>query len=86
MFCFFGSCIVTNPIITIAFDNVYNSTLPGIKITWSTAYNEWASAFDVKVYNGETCHTTISVADNKDVVCKVTHDISNYDKIEIVDI
>lgn len=80
-----GSCVFSaTPTISIVFDTVYDSVLPGVQITWSTAYNEWASAFDVKIYNGETLHTTISVTDNKDIVCKVTHDISNYDKIEIV--
>lgn len=44
----------TPPTITIQFSKVFSALIPGLTITWGTAYNEWAESFKVKVYNGAT--------------------------------
>lgn len=79
-----SDCIfASHPIITISFDSVYSTIIPGITITWSTAYEEMARDYEVRVYNGETLIDTIVIEDNVNIVNLIERDISSYDKIEI---
>lgn len=73
----------TNPIITIGFDSVYQTTLAGITTIWSTAYNEWASEYKVNWYNGTTLVGTTTVSNNTETTSVAGADITNYNKIEI---
>ncbi len=44
----------TRPMITIRLSSVRTQAIPGITITWSTKYNEYATRFRVTAYNGST--------------------------------
>lgn len=71
------------PTITVSFSKVFSALIPGISITWGTAYNEWADTFRVTVYNGETQVVQKTVSENTDITSVVEADIQNYDKIVI---
>ena len=71
------------PIITIGFSKVYTQAIPGVTITWGTAYNEFAEQFIVTAYNGDTIVVTKEILKNKSVVSVVEMDINNYDRITI---
>lgn len=71
------------PVITINFTQVHPNVIPAITITWGTAYNEFATNFIIKVYNGNSVLTEKEITNNTDVKSIVTMDISNFDKITI---
>lgn len=71
------------PTITINFTKFYTQIIPGITITWGTAYNEYAEKFIVTAYNNNTVVARKDVFDNKSVTSVVSMDIVNYNRIEI---
>lgn len=71
------------PTITIEFDNVHTHIIPGLTITWGTAYNEYAENFVVTAYNDDTVVARKDVFSNKSVTSIVELDINNYNRIEI---
>ena len=78
--CVFSS---KTPIITINFSRVFESLIPGITITWSTAHGEFADSFVVTAYNGNTVVAQKEVIGNRSVKSVVMVDIINYDRIVI---
>lgn len=79
------TCIFSNkqPIITINFPHVFSTVIPGITITWSNTYNEYADTFVVKAYNGDTLKAEKEIEGNESVKTLVLTDIIDYDRIEI---
>lgn len=71
------------PTLTITFSEVHYGTLPGLTITWSKTYNEWAEAFRVTAYNGDAMVARFEVADNRKAISMATSPIQNYNKIVI---
>lgn len=71
------------PIITINFSVLHTKIIPGITITWGTAYNEYASHFIVTAYNDNTIVAEKEIVDNTSVTSIVTMDINNYNRITI---
>ena len=71
------------PTITITFSKVFSAVIPGITITWASAYNEWADTFRVTVYNGETQVLQDTVTGNTSLESILSDDIQNYNKIVI---
>lgn len=71
------------PTITISFSKVFTALIPGISITWGTAYEEYAGSFRVTVYNGESRMAQQTVTGNTDLTSVVSMDIQNYDKIVV---
>lgn len=69
------------PTITISFSKVHTNNIPGISVTWSKAYEEYATRFRITIYNGATVVKTILVEDNRSVSSNVWEAISGYDKI-----
>ena len=78
--CVFSS---KTPIITINFSKVFESLVPGVTITWSTAHDEFADSFIVTAYNGNTVVAQKEVIGNRSVKSVVLLDIINYDRIVI---
>ncbi len=72
------------PIITIEFSKELTKLIPGITITWSKTYGEYASAFSVVAYKGDTIVAEKEVIDNKDVTSLVFVDIANYNRLDII--
>ena len=71
------------PTITIEFDSVHTKPIPGITITWGTAYNEFAEQFIVTAYNGDVVVAQKEIYSNTSVKSIVMLDISNYNRITI---
>ena len=71
------------PTITITFGEVHYGTVPGLTMTWSKAYDEWAESFRVTVYNGDTIVAQTEITDNQSATTIVWAAIQGYNKIVI---
>lgn len=71
------------PVITIAFTQVHHNPIPGITITWSPIYGEYAEDFVVRAYDGDTLIVEEEVQGNKSTKSVVLMDIEEYDRITI---
>lgn len=71
------------PTIVITFSQVHTNTIPGISVTWSNSYDEYATKFRIKVYKGSSVVKTLLVEDNRSVSANVWSPISGYDKITL---
>lgn len=72
------------PIITLEFSKVFQNLLPGVTITWSVTYDEFADTFVVVAYNGSTVVAEKEVVGNRSVRSLVAMDIVGYDRIEVI--
>lgn len=73
----------TTPTITITFSKVFSALIPGITVTWGTAYGEWAESFKITIYNGSTIVKQSVVENNKQITSVLAIDIQNYNKITV---
>lgn len=71
------------PTITITFGETHTGTVPGLTMTWSRTYDEWAESFRVTAYNGETVVAQTEVVNNRDIITRVWTPIQGYNKIVI---
>ena len=71
------------PTIILEFKEQVNPLIPGVTITWSTIYDEYASDFIVRAYNGNEMVAEKEVIGNRSVKSLVLVDIENYTKIMI---
>lgn len=71
------------PTITITFGEIHEGTLPGVTLTWSKVYEEWAESFRLTAYNGDTVVAQTEVTDNRSVISLVWTPIQGYNKIVI---
>ena len=71
------------PTITVNFSKVFTNLIPGVTITWSTTYDEFADNFVVRAYRGNTIVAEKEVMGNRSVKSLVMVDIVNYDRIEV---
>lgn len=72
------------PIVTLELSQVLTKLVPGITITWSKTYGEYANAFSVVAYNGDRIVAEKDVTDNKSVISMVFVDIKEYNRIDII--
>lgn len=72
------------PLITLNFQQRFDNYIPGITITWSPTYNEFADSFVVTAYNGTTVVATKEVVGNRSTKSLVMLDIVGYDRIEVM--
>ena len=80
------SCVFSGkiPTITIDFNEIHSIPIPGITVTWSSAYDEFAESFDVIAYNGDTVVASKAVTGNKAVKSLIFVDIVNYNRVVIL--
>jgi hypothetical protein len=71
------------PVVDIKFSEVHEPIIPGITITWGSAYNEYPKEFKVTAYNGLSVVANKWIPDNNTVKSVVEMDIQNYDRIRI---
>lgn len=71
------------PTLTIDFSKEFTSIIPGVTITWSEVYNEFATDFLVRAFNGDTVVAEREVLGNRSVTSPVLLDISGYDRIVV---
>ena len=72
------------PIVTLDFPRVFENLIPGITITWSPTYEEFADSFVVTAYNGSTVIASKEVVGNCSTKSLVMLDIVGYDRIDIM--
>ena len=72
------------PIITIKFSKVFNKAIPGVTITWSKTYGEFADTFSIIAYNNNTVIAEKEVVGNRSTKSMVLTNINGYDKITII--
>lgn len=72
------------PCITIGFTKEFTKLLPGVTITWSETYGEFADTFSVVAYKGDTVVAETEVTGNRSVRSLVFVEISGYDRIEVI--
>lgn len=70
------------PAVTLNFSKSYPETIPGITITWSTVYKEWARRFRVTAYHSGRAVFSKTM-ENTAVRTILEGDISGYDQITI---
>jgi hypothetical protein len=73
---------VTNKL-TITLSEVANNPIPGFVITWSEAFEEYATKFTVLVKNGTRVVDSVSVTNNTSVISLVELPVSGYDSVTI---
>ena len=71
------------PTITITLSSLHTVLIPGITITWSETFGEWATHFRVTAYNGSSKVAERLVENNTSPISQVWVDLQNYDKIVI---
>lgn len=71
------------PFVEVDFSEVHIPIIPGITITWSTTYMEYAEDFKVTAYNGDELVAGKLIKGNSDVMSVVELDIANYNRIRV---
>lgn len=71
------------PQIVINFPGIRDTILPGLRITWSPKYNEWATSFRITTYRGDTVVAEKTVENNTSVCTTVNFSMGGYNKIVI---
>lgn len=71
------------PTITIDFSKQHIEVIPGATITWSDAYNEWATDFRLTAYSGDSQVAQVTVTGNTSPVSIVNVDISRYNRVTL---
>ena len=78
-----NSTFSTVPTIEISFPTLRQVLIPGLTITWSEAYGEWATQFRVTSYNGDVQLNQVVVTDNTSITTQVWMDMVDYTRITI---
>ena len=71
------------PTITLSFRSVHTTSIPGVTIFWSEAFDEWASSFKITVYNGSGVVAQTVVTDNKSTISTIWLEYQNFNKVVI---
>ena len=71
------------PTIQITFPNKHTELIPGVTITWSETFSEWAANFQVSAYDGDRLIAEETVEGNTSPLTQVWLDLQSYDKIVI---
>lgn len=75
---------VKQPTIEVQCTEVFERLIPGITITWSETYGEFADSFTVIGYLNDQIIAVKDVFDNKSVTTQVFMDLQYYNRIEII--
>ena len=73
----------TPPVVSVSFSKVHIPLVPGLTVTWSNEYGEYATSFRVKAYNGSTEVFNQLYEGNTEVRTVIDADLQQYDKISI---
>lgn len=71
------------PTIQISFLNKHTELIPGITISWSETFSEWATRFRVAAYDGDTLIAEKIVEDNIYPLSQVWLDLQGYNRLVI---
>lgn len=71
------------PTLNITFTEVHSNKVPGITMTWSSAFDEYAKSFKLVVFNGIKVVVEKIVTDNDKPEMIIEQDIYDYDRISL---
>ena len=71
------------PTMQISFSEKHTILIPGVTITWSETFDEWARRFRVLAYSGNSLIAQKLVEDNTSPVSQVWMDLQGYNKLVI---
>lgn len=71
------------PTITVDFEGSRSTTIPGLTITWSTVYNEWATSFRITAYEDDRVLERQTITDNDSIRSTVLMTLTGYDRIVV---
>ena len=74
---------VTPPKIVISFSSLHTMLIPGLSITWSSSFNEWAEEFRITAWADSQQVADTTVRGNKSVYTEVEINLEGYNRIEI---
>ena len=77
------AAFATVPVITITMSEVRTALLPGVTITWSEAFNEWATDFRVTAWADSLMVAQTTVTGNTTPVSQVFLNMESYNRITI---
>lgn len=72
-----------HPVIRLELPSENKSSIPGVSICWSTAFNEYATDFSVSAYLGAKKLKTVTVNGNKSIRSDVEVELSGFDAVEL---
>lgn len=78
-----GEFTAATPLISIDFPNIRQEAIPGLTITWSTTYNEWAVDYRVTVYKESKQIAQTTITGNTDVTSVVWLAMSGYSRVTV---
>jgi len=78
-----NNIFVNHPIIDIEFSQVHTPIIPGLTIVWGSAFDEYATDFNIVAYNNGNIVTSETVVNNVSLTSVIYIDIENYDLIRI---
>ena len=73
----------SHPVIRLELPIENKSSIPGVSICWSTAFNEYATDFSVSAYLGAKKLKTVTVNGNKSIRSDVEVELSGFDAVEL---
>lgn len=82
-FCDNDGYFTANPVITLLWESVHSTVIPGITVQWSALFDEYPIEFAVRVMNGDTVINTFENTQNDSALNVIMTDIQNFDKVEV---
>lgn len=73
----------SHPVIRLELPSENKSSVPGVSICWSTAFNEYATDFSVSAYLGAKKLKTVTVNGSKSIRSDVEVELSGFDAVEL---
>lgn len=82
-FCDNDGYFTANPVITLLWESVHSTVIPGITVQWSALFDEYPIEFAVRVMNGDTVINTFENTQNDSALNVIMTDIQNFNKVEV---
>ena len=82
-FCDNDGYFTVNPVITLLWESVHSTVIPGITVQWSALFDEYPIEFTVRVKNGDTVINTFENTQNDSALNVIMTDIQNFNKVEV---
>ena len=71
------------PTITITFSKLHTQLIPGLTITWSQSFQEWAEEFRMTAFSDTTVVANLTVTGNTSPLSTVWMNLESYNRLDI---
>ena len=82
-FCDNDGYFTVNPVITLLWESVHSTVIPGITVQWSALFDEYPIEFAVRVMNDDTVINTFENTLNDSALTVIMTDIRDFNKVEV---